>query len=136
MNPRNAIVSILPALVFPLSLHAADSSWKQEWEKTVQAANKEGQVTAYVYRYEAAFNAFRAEYPGIKLNTVSGSGSQLCPRLTAERGGRRTHTRRFVACPKSSTSRSGSAGATATSTPKDNTFSPTSATRAAADSYP
>src|ERR1041385_7970139 len=84
MNPRNAIVSILPALVFPLSLHAADSSWKQEWEKTVQAANKEGQVTAYVYRYEAAFNAFRAEYPGIKLNTVSGTGSQLAARLRAE----------------------------------------------------
>ncbi|HEY6197916.1 MAG TPA: extracellular solute-binding protein [Candidatus Binatia bacterium] len=87
MNPRNAIVSILPALVFPLSLHAADSSWKQEWEKTVQAANKEGQVTAYVYRYEAAFNAFRAEYPGIKLNTVSGTGSQLGTRLMAERRG-------------------------------------------------
>jgi hypothetical protein len=49
-------------------------SWQQEWEKTVQAANKEGRLNLHVGRYgtEVFLNEFRKEYPEIKVVTVNG----------------------------------------------------------------
>ncbi|HEY2986237.1 MAG TPA: extracellular solute-binding protein [Candidatus Binatia bacterium] len=76
-----------PLAFLALFPSAASGDWKQEWESAVQAAKKEGQVTVYVYRYEAAFDAFRAEYPEIKLNAVSATGAQLGMRIMAERRG-------------------------------------------------
>src|ERR1051326_5706500 len=52
---------------------AADKS--SEWERTVQAAKKEGQVTVYVHStYAPALEsgAFQKAFPDIKLLTVSG----------------------------------------------------------------
>ena len=80
-------IRFLAALFFLLPPLAARADWKQEWERTVQAAKKEGQLTIYVYRYEAAFAGFRAEYPEIKLNAVGATGSQLGARIMAERRG-------------------------------------------------
>ncbi len=76
---------------FPGTL-PAQSDWKAEWEKTLQAAKKEGEIALYICstcsatnRYDAIVNEFRKEYPDIKVVTVIGSGSQLNAREMAER---------------------------------------------------
>lgn len=61
------------------------AGWKREWEKTLQAAKKEGQLTVYIYRYGALLDAFRKEYPEIKIVSVTATGSQMGARIMAER---------------------------------------------------
>ncbi len=70
----------------------AQTGWKKEWEQTLEATKKEGQVSLYMCstcsatnRYEKILDEFRTEYPGIKVVTVTGSGSQLVAREIAER---------------------------------------------------
>jgi iron(III) transport system substrate-binding protein len=68
---------------------AAESkpAWQIEWEKTLEAAKKEGQVTVYISGYEEVLPEFQREYPEIKLTSVTGRGSQLAQRLITERRG-------------------------------------------------
>ena len=66
---------------------AKNPAWQAEWEKTVAAAKNEGQVTVYISGYEEVLPEFEKEYPGIKVVTVSGRGSQLAQRLITERRG-------------------------------------------------
>ena len=56
-------------------------AWQQEWEKTLEAAKKEGQVTVYISGYEAVLPEFEKEYPEIKLISVSGRGSPARPAI-------------------------------------------------------
>ncbi len=63
----------------------AQSDWKKEWENVLQAAKKEGQISVYIYRYEALLEAFKKEYPDIKVSAVTGTGAQLGNRILAER---------------------------------------------------
>jgi len=67
--------------------HAAESrgAWQREWEKTLEAAKKEGQVVIYISGYEAVLRYFETEYPDIKLVSVTGRGSQLRERILTER---------------------------------------------------
>lgn len=67
---------------------AAQSDWKREWEKTLAAGEKEGQVTVYGppgKDYQDAISSFQEFYPRIKLNYVPGSGTNNSQRLLAER---------------------------------------------------
>lgn len=61
------------------------TDWRIEWEKTVQAADKEGQVTVYISGYDAVLQDFESDYPDIKVWAVSMRGNQLGQRLLAER---------------------------------------------------
>ncbi len=63
----------------------AKPAWQAEWEKILEAAKKEAQVTIYISGYEAILPDFAKEYPEIKVNAVTGRGNQLGPRLLAER---------------------------------------------------
>ena len=63
----------------------AQSDRTKEWEATLQAAKKEGQVSIYIYRYEALIEAFKKDYPEIKASVVTGTGAQLGNRILAER---------------------------------------------------
>jgi hypothetical protein len=70
----------------------AQSDWKKDWDKTVDAARKEGQISFYICstcsatnHYENILEEFAKDYPGIKVVTVAGSGAQLSARETAER---------------------------------------------------
>jgi iron(III) transport system substrate-binding protein len=67
--------------------HGAEAkpAWQAEWEKTLEAAKKEGRVTVYISGYEAILPDFVKEYPQINVTAVSGRGNQLGPRLLAER---------------------------------------------------
>jgi iron(III) transport system substrate-binding protein len=66
---------------------ASAAAWQDEWQATVQAAKREGQVTVYISGYGAALDAghFQKEFPEIKLVTVTGASGQLGPRLVSER---------------------------------------------------
>jgi ABC-type Fe3+ transport system substrate-binding protein len=76
-------------LAFAAVVHAADkSTWQSEWEKTVAAAKKEGQIAVYVHStYAPALEtgAFQKAFPGIKILTVSGVELDLERRFMAER---------------------------------------------------
>src|SRR4030065_326800 len=76
-------------LVVPNWGVAADSkpAWQREWEKTLEGAKKEGQVTVYISGYEEVLPDFQKEYPEIKVLSVTGRGSQISQRLIAERRG-------------------------------------------------
>ena len=70
---------------------AAESkpAWQAEWERTVKAAEEEGQLTVYIAGYGALIDSgmFQKAYPKIKVTSVTGSGTQLAPRIVAERRG-------------------------------------------------
>ena len=63
------------------------ATWQVEWEKTLKAAEAEGEVTVYVVDYPRfTVSQFQKAYPKIKLNLVDGpSGPALSSRLMAER---------------------------------------------------
>lgn len=59
-------------------------AWQVEWEKTLAAAKKEGQVTIYISGYDAVIPLFQKEYPDIKVVSVAAPGVQLGQRVMAE----------------------------------------------------
>src|SRR5258706_9842813 len=63
------------------------AAWLVEWEKTLKAAEAEGEVSVYVVDYPRfTVEHFRRAYPRIKLSVVDGpSGPDLSARLMAER---------------------------------------------------
>jgi iron(III) transport system substrate-binding protein len=70
----------------PRRSEAAESR-QAEWEKTVKAAEAEGQVSLYVAGYGKVIDSgeFQKAYPKIKVVSVTGSGTQLSNRIAAER---------------------------------------------------
>lgn len=89
LSKRMKHLLALPALatVFGLTTaaSAAQTDWKKDWEQTLAAAKKEGQVTVYIYRYEGLLQDFKRDFPGINVVSVTGRGSELTNRLMAER---------------------------------------------------
>jgi iron(III) transport system substrate-binding protein len=68
---------------------SAQSNWQAEWDRTLRAADGEGQLTLYgcCYEYDRVLEGFKKKYPKIKVATVLGSGNQLSTRILAERRG-------------------------------------------------
>ena len=64
---------------------AAQVDWKKDWEQTLAAARKEGQVNVYIYRYEGLLQDFKRDFPGINVVAVTGRGNELTNRIMAER---------------------------------------------------
>jgi iron(III) transport system substrate-binding protein len=57
-----------------------------EWEKTVRAAEQEGQLTLYSNEgIEASIKDFQNKFPKVKVVLISGRAGQLVTRLMAER---------------------------------------------------
>src|SRR5262245_56911486 len=73
--------------LIPCGVQGAESkpAWQEEWEKTLEAAHKEGQVTVYISGYEEILPEFQKEYPEIKVVPTTGRGSQIRQKLLAER---------------------------------------------------
>lgn len=89
MRHRLALYGLILGLCSSGFSHAAESmsTWQAEWERTVKAAEEEGQLTVYIAGYGALIDSglFQKVYPKIKVTSVTGSGSQLAPRIVAER---------------------------------------------------
>src|SRR5215467_5314714 len=75
------------AVLLLLAEAHAQSDWKKEWEKTVEAAKKEGQVNVYIGGWETVVEsgAFQKAYPEIKVTSVGGRGGEAAKRILAER---------------------------------------------------
>lgn len=66
----------------------AQSDWSREWEKTLQAAKKEGKVALFLFQrgnIEAAVKAFEKKYPDIQVTVASVPAAETGPRIMAER---------------------------------------------------
>ena len=63
------------------------ASWQAEWDRTVRAAEQEGQVTVSIGGYGAIIDAgvFQKAYPKIKVTHITGAGTDLTQRIIAER---------------------------------------------------
>jgi iron(III) transport system substrate-binding protein len=82
--------TVLLTVVVVTTVRGAETkpSWQQEWEKTLQGAKAEGQVTVYVHSTYAPVltsGAFEKTFPGVKLTPVSGVENDLERRFSAER---------------------------------------------------
>jgi ABC-type Fe3+ transport system substrate-binding protein len=65
---------------------AQDVAWKADWEKTVDAAKKEGELVLYGSAdFEKLFAELHKKYPEIKITGVFGRGADVAKRLMAER---------------------------------------------------
>ena len=75
------------AVLLTLAEAQAQSDWKKEWGKTVEAAKKEGQVNVYIGGWEAVLEsgAFQKAYPEIKVTSVGGRAGEIAQRILAER---------------------------------------------------
>ena len=90
---ESANVKALLLLVFFCSLISqiatgaalGQSEWKSEWEKTLAAGRSEGQITVYASTYERVLEAFKTEYPEIKVTSVGGRSSDIAARIISER---------------------------------------------------
>jgi ABC-type Fe3+ transport system substrate-binding protein len=62
-------------------------AWEKEWDKTIEAAKKEGQITISHTRgpFEKVFAEFYKRHPGIKVVSVTGRGGELISRIMGER---------------------------------------------------
>ena len=83
----------LAALAFvmglAISVFAADAPrWEVDWQKTIEAAKKEGQLSLYggqEITHPDILAAFNKEFPFINVVTVAGRAGDLMARITAER---------------------------------------------------
>ena len=75
----------------PVSALAADArpGWQAEWERTLRAAEKEGEVAVAIYDQGPVtvevVDAFQKVFPKIKVNSLRARGSQIGPKIIAER---------------------------------------------------
>lgn len=81
-------LSVAASLFFLSFVGGARADWKADWEKTLAAAQGEGQVTVYGppgNQYRDAIISFQETYSKIKLNYFAGSGTDNSQRLFTER---------------------------------------------------
>src|SRR5262249_60325199 len=84
---------LIPFLSWTLAAYAgaadAKPDWQSEWDKTLQAAKKEGKLSLYLFQGEGELGAvaqtLQKKYPEISVTTVTGRGNQLGPKIMAER---------------------------------------------------
>jgi len=87
---RNAVLNrTLIVLTLHLFLRsqatAAESGSETEWERTVKAAEQEGQVIVYKIAHDSEWQAFQKKFPKIKVVLIQGNAAQIQQRLLAER---------------------------------------------------
>jgi len=62
------------------------ADWKQDWEKTIEGAKKEGQLQLLTSEaYDLVFAEFQKKYPEIKVVATAGRVSQQVSRIMSER---------------------------------------------------
>jgi len=92
-NPKWVALLLACLLGSAVSVSAAQVKplWQQEWEKTLESAQKEGALSLYLLEGDgelgAVAQAFQKKFPEIKVATTPGRGNTLGPRIMAERRG-------------------------------------------------
>jgi ABC-type Fe3+ transport system substrate-binding protein len=89
MKPKLTFLTgafILLTIYASTAFSAQADAWKADWEKTVEAAKKEGQLSIYGSPdFEALYGEFHKKYPEIKVTGVFNRGADAAKRLMAER---------------------------------------------------
>jgi iron(III) transport system substrate-binding protein len=85
-----ALIGFVIALCrLPCQAAESKTGWQAEWERTVQAAKKEGALSLYLLEGDGELSAvaqtFQKKFPEIRLVTTPGRGNTLAPRVMAER---------------------------------------------------
>src|SRR5499426_1761723 len=87
--PRKTLKRVTFISVFLIATAASAGEapkWKADWEKALEAAKKEGQLTLYGSpEFEGLFGEFHKKYPEIKITGVFNRGADVAKRLMAER---------------------------------------------------
>lgn len=83
---RNIFLGAAFSLIISVALFGTALA-QSEWEKTVEAAKKEGQVAVYIGGWGVVLEtgAFQKRYPEIKVIAVTGRGGETAKRILAER---------------------------------------------------
>src|SRR5262245_2880381 len=88
---RRLLAGFAMCLAIAVAAYGAESQpgWQANWERTVKAAEAEGHLTVYMSGYSPIIEAgvFQKAFPKIKVTIVPGTGTQLAPRIVAERRG-------------------------------------------------
>jgi iron(III) transport system substrate-binding protein len=71
-------------LAFDQTVHAA-SAWEAEWERTVKAAEQEGELSYYAVGEFNFLSEFEKKFPRVKVKVVQGKGNELLVRIMTER---------------------------------------------------
>src|SRR5713226_3404025 len=83
------VAAVLIYFCLPVTILAGEArqEWQLDWERTLKAAEQEGEITVYTTSStEAVFReVFQKKFPKIKVTTVSGRGFQLGQRVLSER---------------------------------------------------
>lgn len=87
---KSIVLAFLLTILSPALIHAASAlTWQAEWNKTVEAAGKEGQVNVYMYvawgNAIQGANVFQKAFPNIRLSLTTGNVPDLSQRIMAER---------------------------------------------------
>ena len=83
-----ALVITCLVTVVSASLAAEAPRWKEEWQRVVEAAKKEGQLALYggqEITHPDIVAAFNKEFPFIKVISATGRAADLMTRIVAER---------------------------------------------------
>jgi len=86
---RNALYAIAFLLMFVVdaAMGAQPGAWKADWDKTVEAAKKEGQLVIYGSPdFETLYAELHKKYPEIKITGVFNRGADVAKRLMAPNG--------------------------------------------------
>jgi ABC-type Fe3+ transport system substrate-binding protein len=84
----SALFGLFLWLLVPSGSASAQSDWKKQWETTVEAAKKEGEIVIYGPHnpmYQQLWAMFQKNFPEIKFTFVPGKGADHTQRLVAER---------------------------------------------------
>jgi iron(III) transport system substrate-binding protein len=80
---------VVACWVLPVRAAEPKPNWQAEWEKTVQAAKKEGRLSLYLFQGEGELSSmaqlFQKKYPEINVVVTPGRGNTFAPKIMAER---------------------------------------------------
>jgi iron(III) transport system substrate-binding protein len=80
------LIVLVGVFVSTLACAGEATRWQADWEKSLAAAKKEGQVVLYGSPdFEALFAEFHKKYPEIKVTGVYNRGADVAKRMMAER---------------------------------------------------
>ena len=88
-EPRNKMLILFSALIiffFALNHHVHGAEgWVAEWERTIKAAEVEGELSYYTLGEFGFLSEFEKKFPRIRVKVVQGRGNELLARIMTER---------------------------------------------------